>query len=100
MAGGLVPSPSALLVLLAAIALGRTSFGIVLVLGYGLGMAAALSAAGLLLVRLRGRLGRLLTHHPRFGRASRLLGLLPVLTATLVVLVGVGLVLRALAGSV
>jgi len=62
-------------------------------------MAGALSAAGLLLVRLRGRLGRLLTH-PRFGRASRLLALLPVVTACLVVLVGVGLVLRALSGSV
>ena len=55
-AGGLVPSPSALIVLLASIALGRTVFGVVLVVAYGLGMAGTLTAVGLLLVRLRGRL--------------------------------------------
>lgn len=98
-AGGLVPSPSALLVLLAAIALGRTVLGIVLVLGYGLGMAVALSAAGLLLVRLRGRVARLLTGS-RINRASRILAVLPMITAGLVIIVGAGLVLRALSGSV
>ena len=50
-AGGLVPSPSALIVLLSAIALGRTAFGVLLVVGYGLGMAATLTLAGLFLVR-------------------------------------------------
>ncbi len=98
-AGGLVPSPSALLVLLAATALGRTVFGVVLVLGYGLGMAAALSAAGLLLVKLRGRLDRY-ADSPRLARADKLLAALPVLTALLVFAVGSGLVLRALGGTV
>jgi len=98
-AGGLVPSPSALLVLLAATALGRTVFGVVLVLGYGLGMAGALSAAGLLLVKLRGRLDRY-ADSPRLARADRLLAALPVLTALLVLAVGSGLVLRALGGTV
>ena len=98
-AGGLVPSPSALLVLLAATALGRTVFGVVLVLGYGLGMAAALSAAGLLLVKVRGRLDRY-ANHPRLAGADRLLAALPVLTAVLVLTVGVGLTLRAAGGSV
>ncbi|MFJ7063773.1 nickel transporter, partial [Streptomyces microflavus] len=42
-AGGLVPSPSALVVLLGAVALGRTAFGVLLVIGYGLGMAATLT---------------------------------------------------------
>jgi ABC-type nickel/cobalt efflux system permease component RcnA len=54
-AGGLVPSPSALVVPLGAVALGCTAFGILLVLAYGLGMAATLTLAGLLLVRLRDR---------------------------------------------
>ncbi len=54
-AGGLVPSPSALIVLLGAIALGRTWFGVALVLAYGAGMAATLTATGLLLVRLADR---------------------------------------------
>ena len=42
-AGGMVPAPSALVVLLGAIALGRTWFGVVLVVAYGLGMAATLT---------------------------------------------------------
>jgi ABC-type nickel/cobalt efflux system permease component RcnA len=98
-AGGLVPSPSALLVLLAAIALGRTLFGIVLVLAYGLGMAVALSLEGLLLVRLQGRVAALLQRR-RVRSLSRVLTRLPVLTALLVIVVGAGLVLRALSGTV
>ena len=46
--GGLVPSPSALLLLLAAVALGRAWFGFVLVLAFGIGMALSLAAVGLL----------------------------------------------------
>ncbi|WP_433391404.1 urease accessory protein UreH domain-containing protein [Micromonospora sp. KLBMP9576] len=61
-AGGLVPSPTALVVLLGAAALGRLWLGIILIFLYGLGMAATLTAAGLLLLRIRDRwnwLGRL-----------------------------------------
>ena len=86
-AGGLVPSPSALLVLLAATALGRTHFGVLLVLGYGVGMALALCAAGLMLVKLRGRLERL-AGSTRLARAEKLLAVLPVFTALLVLAVG------------
>jgi ABC-type nickel/cobalt efflux system permease component RcnA len=89
-AGGLVPSPSALIVLLGAMALGRTVFGVLLVIAYGLGMAATLTAAGLLLVRLRDRLeGRL-----RF--VARWRAVAPPATAALIVLVGLGLAGRAL----
>jgi nickel/cobalt exporter len=98
-AGGLVPSPSALLVLLAASALGRTAFGILLVLGYGLGMAIALSVAGLLLVKLRGRLDRIAASS-RIRTTERVIALLPVLTALLVLTVGSLLTLRALGGQV
>jgi nickel/cobalt exporter len=98
-AGGLVPSPSALLVLLAASALGRTAFGILLVLGYGLGMAIALSVAGVLLVKLRGRLDRFAASS-RIRTTERLLAVLPVLTALLVLAVGSLLTLRALGGKV
>ena len=48
-AGGLVPSPSALVVLLGAIALHRAWFGLILVIAYGVGMAATLTGAGLAL---------------------------------------------------
>ncbi len=51
LAGGLVPSPSALVVLLGAIAIGRVPFGVALVVAYGIGLAATLVGAGLLMVR-------------------------------------------------
>ena len=54
-AGGLVPSPSALVVLLGASALGRPVFGALLVVGYGVGMALTLTLAGLLLLRAQAR---------------------------------------------
>jgi nickel/cobalt transporter (NicO) family protein len=94
-AGGLVPSPSALVVLLGAISLGRTAFGVLLVLCYGIGMAGTLTAVGLLLVHLRGRLDEPLVG--RFGQVSaRLAGLAPGLTALLVLVVGLGLTVRGL----
>ena len=58
LAGGLVPSPSALVVLLGAIALGRIPFGLLLVVAYGIGLACTLVAAGLLMVRFESRVRR------------------------------------------
>ncbi|MET8312137.1 sulfite exporter TauE/SafE family protein [Micromonospora sp. NPDC005173] len=93
-AGGIVPSPSALIVLLGAVALGRTWFGVLLVLAYGLGMAATLTLAGLLLVGLHQRLHRGIS--PRPGSwTGRLATATPILTATLVLVVGAVLTLRA-----
>jgi ABC-type nickel/cobalt efflux system permease component RcnA len=97
-AGGLVPSPTALLVLLGAIGLGRTWFGVGLVLGYGLGMAATLTAAGLLLLGLRDRLDRVELSDRLRRRAARLAAATPVLTALLVLVVGLGLAVRGLTG--
>lgn len=92
-AGGLVPSPSALLVLLSAAALGRPVFGVLLVVAYGVGMAVTLTAAGLLLLRARAVLDR---RGWTGGRAASLVRVLPLGTAAVVVLVGAGLVLRGL----
>jgi nickel/cobalt transporter (NicO) family protein len=92
-AGGLVPSPSALVVLLGALALGRAWFGVLLVTAYGIGMAATLTGAGLLLVRARSAVDRWSAR----GRGERLAGLgrlLPIGTATVIVLVGVFLTAR------
>ncbi len=98
-AGGLVPSPSALVVLLASVALGRTVFGVVLVFAYGLGMAGTLTAVGLTLVRVRDRLARRLAD-PALGRwALRVTRTVPVLTAALVLLVGLALVVRGTVGA-
>ncbi|RKE17969.1 high frequency lysogenization protein HflD [Streptomyces sp. TLI_171] len=94
-AGGLVPSPSALVVLLGAVALGRTLFGAALVVAYGLGMAATLTGAGLLLVGL-GRRAEVLAAHPALARLRDLAPFSAVLTALLVLAVGAGMVLRSL----
>lgn len=94
-AGGLVPSPSALIVLLGAVGLGRTAFGVLLVLAYGAGMAAMLTAAGLVLVRIRDRWT---SRPPR--TLARLAALAPTGTAALVLCVGLGLAGRAALGVV
>ena len=90
-AGGLVPSPSALVVLLGATALGRAWFGVVLVVCYGLGMAVTLTAAGMLLLRAQAVLDR---RGWTLGRGRDLARLLPLVTAAVVVVLGLGLVLR------
>jgi nickel/cobalt exporter len=90
-AGGLVPSPSALVVLLGATALGRAWFGVVLVVCYGLGMAITLTGAGLLLLRAQAVLDR---RGWSTGRGRSLTRLVPVTTAAVVVLLGLGLVMR------
>lgn len=96
LAGGLVPSPSALIVLLGAISLGRTAFGVALVIGYGIGMAVTLTTVGYLIAKLPGRLSRFRA----LGR-SRWVSWLstagPVLTAGLVLVVGIGLAARSAA---
>ncbi|MEJ7774980.1 MAG: hypothetical protein WKF72_09250 [Nocardioidaceae bacterium] len=95
-AGGLVPSPSALIVLLGAIGLGRTVFGVALVIGYGIGMAVTLTTVGYLIAKLPGRLGGLRRFsHNRW--IARLTTAAPILTAALVFAVGVGLALRSAA---
>jgi nickel/cobalt transporter (NicO) family protein len=98
-AGGLVPSPSALIILLSAIALGRTAFGALLVLAYGLGMAITLTLAGVALVVVRDRYQRRLATNSS-GRLrsfiERWMAIAPYVTASLVIVVGVGLTVRSL----
>jgi ABC-type nickel/cobalt efflux system permease component RcnA len=49
--GGLLPSPSAVVVLLAAVAAGRAWFGVLLVLAFGAGMALTLAGVGFAVLR-------------------------------------------------
>lgn len=86
--------------LLAAIGLGRTGYGVLLVVAYGIGMATTLTGAGLLLLAVQRRLARTAR-----GSSSRWASLLarvnavtPAATATLVLLVGAGLAVRAAVG--
>ncbi|MFB8035391.1 nickel transporter [Streptomyces sp. NPDC056004] len=95
LAGGLVPSPSALVVLLGAVALSRTFFGVLLVVGYGVGMALTLTSAGLLLAGGSNRLAVL--GERRLPALRRCTPYGSVLTALAVLAVGIGLTARSLA---
>ena len=91
-AGGLVPSPSAVVVLLGALAIGRVWLGAALVFAYGLGMAATLSGAGLLLVRLRRFAeARATTRRPRLALLTRVV---PITTASVITIVGMSVAAR------
>ncbi|RZU53652.1 ABC-type nickel/cobalt efflux system permease component RcnA [Krasilnikovia cinnamomea] len=92
-AGGLVPTPSAVVVLLGAVAFGRPWYGVLLVLAYGIGMAAALVGIGLALSRWSAVLSRRLGRGARMARLGRVL---PSLTSTLIVVLGCGMALRSL----
>ncbi len=83
-AAGLIPCPSALVVLLGAIAQGEIALGMVLIVAFSAGLAATLTLLGLAVVYAGRALGRLPI--PR-----RLTLALP--TASAVLIVGVGLVL-------
>jgi len=97
-AGGMVPSPSALVVLLGAMALGRAWFGVVLVVAYGVGMAGTLTAAGLLLVRARKALDRrAATRTTGPARLAWLARTVPAVTASVIVVVGLFLAARGAA---
>jgi nickel/cobalt transporter (NicO) family protein len=96
LAGGLVPSPSAVVVLLGGIALGRAWFGVALVLAYGIGMAATLTGVGLLLAHLRTRMDRRL-NLPAGSLPARLGRLLPAATASVIVVAGLALAVQGAA---
>lgn len=101
-AGGLVPSPSAVVVLVGAAALGQAWFGLLLVLAYGVGLALTLTAAGVAVVRLGGGASRLLRRRPRWT-SGPLAGLVrratPLGSAFVVVVLGAGLVFRGAASA-
>ena len=92
LSGGLVPSASALILLLGSIATGRVAYGLVLVAGFGAGMALVLGGIGLVVVRASSLLGRL----PAAPRLGRLSVAVQAVTAALVVVLGVALAGQAL----
>jgi nickel/cobalt transporter (NicO) family protein len=80
LSGGLLPSPSALVVLLGAVALHRVLFGVVLVAAFSIGLAAALTAVGVLVIKARSLASR------RFG--ERFTVQLPILSAAAILAIG------------
>ncbi|MDW8254522.1 MAG: sulfite exporter TauE/SafE family protein [Chloroflexota bacterium] len=91
LAGGLLPCPSALVVMLSAIALGRVAFGILLIVFFSIGLAGVLTAIGLALVSAKRLFARLPGAAP-----GGLLRLLPVCSAAAVIALGLAITLSAL----
>ncbi|MCG8969695.1 MULTISPECIES: urease accessory protein UreH domain-containing protein [Streptomyces] len=101
-AGGLVPSPSAVVVLVGAAALGQAWFGLLLVVAYGAGLALTLTAAGVAVIRLGDGVRRVLNRRPRWTSsppAALVRRATPLASACAVVAVGVGLVFRGAASA-
>jgi ABC-type nickel/cobalt efflux system permease component RcnA len=87
--GGLLPCPTALVVLLAAISLHRVGFGLLLIFAFSLGLASVVTGIGVLAISAR----RL------FGRTSLEGGLvraLPAVSAAAIVALGLVMTLRSL----
>lgn len=88
-AGGILPSPTALVVLLAAVALHRAAYGLALIGAFSLGLATALVVVGLVAMRARDAVARRMS--------SRLVRLVPVASASAIAVLGTVLAVRGVA---
>jgi len=87
--GGLVPCPSAMVLLLAAVALNKTAYGMLLVVAFSVGLAITLTAVGMVFLYAGDRFRK-----PRSGARWPLL--LPVFSAGMITVLGVALCFAAL----
>lgn len=86
--GGLLPCPSALVVLLAAISLHRIGFGLLLIVAFSAGLALAITGIGLVAVLARNAFRR-------FSLEGRLISLLPAASALVILAAGVAMTIHA-----
>ena len=86
--GGLLPCPSALVVLLAAISLHRVAFGLLLILAFSAGLALTITGIGLAAVLAR-------TAFRRVSFEGRLVRLLPAASALVILAAGLAMTVRA-----
>jgi nickel/cobalt transporter (NicO) family protein len=87
--GGILPCPTALVVLLAAISLHRVGYGLALIVAFSFGLAVVVSGIALVAVTAKSAFGRMRLE----GRVIRAL---PAVSAVVIVVVGVAMTLRAL----
>jgi nickel/cobalt transporter (NicO) family protein len=90
--GGLLPCPSALVVLLSAIALHRLAFGLALIVAFSFGLASVISGIGLAVLYARRLFVRLPSDH------GRIVQVLPVASAVIITALGLVLTARSLPG--
>ena len=89
MSAGIIPCPTALVVLLAAISLHRVGYGLVLIFAFSVGLALAVTSIGLVAVLARRTFGRI-SFDGAFVRA------VPAISAVVVLALGVAMTARAL----
>jgi nickel/cobalt transporter (NicO) family protein len=87
LSGGLLPSPTAVVVLLAAASLDRMALGLGMVASFGVGLAASLTGVGVLAIRARSLLGRRIP--------ARVATAMPVAGAGVILAVGATVAVRA-----
>ena len=87
--GGLLPCPSALVVLLAAISLHRVAFGLILIVAFSAGLALTITGIGLVAVLAKRAFGRL-------SFEGRAVSLLPAASALVILAAGVVMTVHAL----
>ncbi|HEX7172240.1 MAG TPA: sulfite exporter TauE/SafE family protein [Candidatus Limnocylindria bacterium] len=97
LAGGMIPSPAALVLLLGAIAAGQPAYGLLLALAFGVGMATILAGLGLLIVRGRDRAAAV---SKRLPLLRRLVPAVPWVAAIVVLAAGVALTGGAVVAAV
>jgi len=81
--GGLVPCPSALILLLSAISIGRVGLGMVLLIAFSLGLAIVLTATGLMVLFAKNLLPAGKTENSAFFRY------MPIFSAAVILIIGV-----------
>ena len=89
--GGLLPCPSALILMLSAIALRQVGVGLVLILAFSVGLASVLTGIGLIMVYAGRFLERLPVRHSAVTTR-----LLPMASATFITVAGLAITYRAL----
>jgi nickel/cobalt exporter len=87
--GGLLPCPSALVVLLAAISLHRVAFGLILIVAFSAGLALTITGIGLVAVLAR-------SSFKRIGVGGTLFSRLPAVSAVVILAAGLAMTLHAL----
>lgn len=87
-AGGLIPCPASITVMLLALSIGQTPWGLVMVAGFSAGLALSLVGVGMLIVLSLGQIGQ----SARFAWISRSA---PLASAAVVVLSGLAVLLMA-----
>jgi nickel/cobalt transporter (NicO) family protein len=92
--GGLVPCPSALVVLIAAISQHRVGLGMVLIVAFSMGLAATVTGIGLAVIWGQRLVRRVRPERRLFG--ARFAGALPSVSAAVIVLAGVLISYRAI----